>query len=767
MQAMRTVSALGIALVVVVSTAAFGGYVEEVLSDNPVAYWRFEEGNAGDIKPSGSAATDMVGAHGGTYQNGVPLVAGALPGTMAADFDGASDYVTTTTLGSFGSTLNTGSTLEFWVKTTESRTVRQAMGVLNQADSTAFVVDFNRDSNMAGSLNRYNFYLRAADGKRLSTDTLNPAYRDGTWHHMAWVVDDPSSGNTAHIYFDGVEISQGKVATTPTTFTNLQFPFMIGANNNRGTAGTHTDAAIDEVAVYDQPLSASRIAEHYAARTAASALPVGGDLILHLDADFVTTDAGKVASWNDLSGQGNHATQNVDTGLRPTPIPGALNGHQVVRFEHEDIMDMTSLSIGTDATILMVTQNQGQTSGGSIHRTVMAPRNTNPEPYGPAGNGYALGYYRDGADAFNVSLGNGTAEQKVTHSLADNGQMELVIYRHAGTTGELLRDAELVATGSHSRTSDFATGYSIGRQAGNAGRGYQGDIAEVVVYDRVLTPDEYHQVGFYLDQKYDLGVQPYELRVNLDYRNYAPSSQTWQDAGLLNNDAELGQSAANTTWDPAPGYRGFVFDPASSGDELTIQRSPSLNIGNIGAGADLSVEFWAEFEAMDAGRTLIDTRESSGHGWLLKQDHTDRSKLNFWFRTSDGQTREFISDAGALTIDGLMHHIGVILDAEDDGTGTLKFYVDGLLVGEQAYTGVSGDADSTFPFRIGHQAHIGTGLVPFDGDIGLFRLWATALSADDVMASYVADFGYYAPEPATLTLLGLGALALLRRRRRA
>ena len=49
----------------------------------------------------------------------------------------------------------------------------------------------------------------------------------------------------------------------------------------------------------------------------------------------------------------------------------------------------------------------------------------------------------------------------------------------------------------------------------------------------------------------------------------------------------------------------------------------------------------------------------------------------------------------------------------------------------------------------------------FQGDIAFVRLYGRPLSAAEVAANYESTL----PEPATLCLLGLGGLALLRRRR--
>jgi hypothetical protein len=56
--------------------------------------------------------------------------------------------------------------------------------------------------------------------------------------------------------------------------------------------------------------------------------------------------------------------------------------------------------------------------------------------------------------------------------------------------------------------SDFdnptGTGYTIGGNVNHNARHYLGDIAEIIIFSRVLSPAEINQVGFYLETKYAL-----------------------------------------------------------------------------------------------------------------------------------------------------------------------------------------------------------------------------------------------------------------------
>lgn len=54
-------------------------------------------------------------------------------------------------------------------------------------------------------------------------------------------------------------------------------------------------------------------------------------LFLELDGDFVTEAGGSVSAMTDVTGNGRHT--NTNSGNNPTLIAGALNGHDVVRFD--------------------------------------------------------------------------------------------------------------------------------------------------------------------------------------------------------------------------------------------------------------------------------------------------------------------------------------------------------------------------------------------------------------------------------------------------
>jgi hypothetical protein len=223
-------------------------YYQAVIADSPLAYWRL-----GD---SGTTAKDEMGTYDGTYvgtcsKNELGAIAGD-PNT-AVQFDGSTCQVTLPDALEF---LNTDPySVEAWIEET--------------AAVTAFRVVYSKESRMTGP----------EDGYAL-VDTSNGVYFERAVNHSAPTTAPAPHALDAYVHLVGVYDGTHFVlylngqAGTPVAnavgMPSYSADALIGADLD----GDHFNGLIDEVAVYNHPLSAARVQLHYDLGTGASG---GGD----------------------------------------------------------------------------------------------------------------------------------------------------------------------------------------------------------------------------------------------------------------------------------------------------------------------------------------------------------------------------------------------------------------------------------------------------------------------------------------------------------
>ncbi len=309
----------------------------------------------------------------------------------------------------------------------------------------------------------------------------------------------------------------------------------------------------------------------------------------------------------------------------------------------------------------------------------------------------------------------------------------------------------------------------LGASTGSSGVSfYDGSVDQVSIYSTALSASEINDHVATIQQTPD-------LRVDIDYRNYPSGDDQWVgDASSWNNDAVLGNSSSTSDRDPGLGQRGFIFDPSGAGNQLTIQRNSSLKVANIDADNDFTLEMWLSPEQFSetSSQAIVDARQdtpTNGWGVWVAKDGSVKLKL---YQDGVGEW-EMLSDAGLLQADGIYQHMVIALDADGAGNGLATFYVDGEQWGAtKNFTGATSYIDPDAPIRIGHQRDFTTGLTPFDGEIGVFRLYAKALNENEVLSSFRSDATFFTiiPEPSAIIVWLGGLLFVLvrntRRRRR-
>ena len=216
------------------------------------------------------------------------------------------------------------------------------------------------------------------------------------------------------------------------------------------------------------------------------------------DSSTISHTANKVTQWDDKSGNDYHATQTTDAN-RPVTGSATQNGLNGVAFTAS-----SSHYLATNATILF----NGNT-------TFMVFKATNGNLMFPAGGYYALGkfssvlmgLYRTASSPDYAAIGSGTDtasslsggspvnETRIIYGYSNNGgDVQVFSNTSAGpiVTDTFTTTTEKLSLGGATfiGTPPVATSFA------------NGELYEVVEYDRVLTADERNKVRDYLNDKW-------------------------------------------------------------------------------------------------------------------------------------------------------------------------------------------------------------------------------------------------------------------------
>ena len=238
---------------------SYNGYTQPVVTDGLVSYWTFDQQ---DI--AGGTVKDVWGENDGKIVGDPKVVDGQVG--EALEFDGSDDYVNLTNLGDFGEKVG-ASTFEAWVKTSFKKDWTTLFKVLDQGCNMAWAIDVNRSAKagfpFAADIVHYYVRQKSAAGCNAIAVEIEFPLSDGKWHHIVFGIVDPGKSEVS-IYMDGEpqEIIVGD-AKKLDTFIPFVEPVYIGAANNRGKVERHFPGLIDEVRIYDRPLTADEVTRNF------------------------------------------------------------------------------------------------------------------------------------------------------------------------------------------------------------------------------------------------------------------------------------------------------------------------------------------------------------------------------------------------------------------------------------------------------------------------------------------------------------------------
>ena len=202
-------------------------------SGGPIAHWKFDDG-------TGVIAIDSVGGHDGTLVNSPSWVTGHLDDALS--FDGSNDAVRVP----HADTLSITETMTFtaWVNASSFGSTYQTILAKDGGGS---------GSNYWFGTWRQLFVFGFFSGG-LFREVFNPTLelQPNNWYHLAATFDS-TTGDT-NLYVDGVLVQNGTLAFDPTA---VSADLGIG----RSPDGERWRGVLDDVRIYDELLSAAKIAE--------------------------------------------------------------------------------------------------------------------------------------------------------------------------------------------------------------------------------------------------------------------------------------------------------------------------------------------------------------------------------------------------------------------------------------------------------------------------------------------------------------------------
>jgi hypothetical protein len=235
--------------------------------------------------------------------------------------------------------------------------------------------------------------------------------------------------------------------------------------------------------------------------------------VLWLSADHgVFSNAGTVPAastanvqqWNDRSGNGRHATQTT-TANRPNYHGNVINGQPVVRYTaaNNDRMLSTGLASTSRASIWVIARHTALPSSNPGLLQGAASGNAYANP--PADKNMGMWVSSSTSQVWGRGIQSDGTQRNVTMATALNSGQTYVLntmYRAASIDQYVNHGA--AGTVATNGTLRAWTDLAIGCQAGS--ESWNGDIAEVIVYNEAVNDAQRIIIANYLAAKYGLSL---------------------------------------------------------------------------------------------------------------------------------------------------------------------------------------------------------------------------------------------------------------------
>jgi len=258
------------------------------------------------------------------------------------------------------------------------------------------------------------------------------------------------------------------------------------------------------------------------------------NLKLHLRADGgVISSSSAVSEWNDLSGNGNNATQSTSAN-QPALVSNSLNGNPVIRFDGT----YSKLTLPTSATLAIQS---------NLYEMFMVAKSSSSNVQFLIAGGYEnFEYHLNGdAGARFIPIASTWIDLGTAGSYTD-GNAHIFSARASSSGGAVRVDGTDGGTSSANILSSNSGALQLGVRSDGTYY-FNGDIAEVILYNTNLSASDRSTVEHYLANRYGItsGALPVELTSFTANFVDGKVSLNWQTATEVNNYGFEVERAAN------------------------------------------------------------------------------------------------------------------------------------------------------------------------------------------------------------------------------
>lgn len=334
---------------------------------------------------------------------------------------------------------------------------------------------------------------------------------------------------------------------------------------------------------------------------------------------------GDVSVWADKSGNLRDASNVLSNG-NVDLAPGSLNGKEVINFLQSSATGASQLDVGGSAFSV---------------QTVIAVFNFESLQWKRVFSSLTA----NGGDLYQVYQLNGTNSNLISNVSADiflDGDT-----RTPGSSKDFSPlEAHKIVTFTATSPSPAVSDWTISRGDGNFWTGHNGDLAELIVYSRELTPEELEAIGTYLEDKWGLRSAYGELLAH----SFAPANESIN--ALVDTDLAIDFNESVLKGAGELTIRRVSDDSVVEAIDVTSAQV-SVNDGTATVSPSSDLDFDTAYYVEVASGAFTDVNGETFAGFTgsdIWQFKTERDEGLIWHSRLDGNADDTIS-----SVDGTLN----------------------------------------------------------------------------------------------------------------